>query len=118
MLECNPCQIEQVTNPKPERVAFVPTIAKLEAIADKQSGSPKTARFRAMVLLSAWCGLRYGEVRAGRLTQPERPTVNHRDDKPRRHLAKERLQPRERGVQERQESAGSGAPLHSRRQAI
>jgi hypothetical protein len=36
MLECNQCQIEQVTNPKPERVAFVPTIAKLEAIADKQ----------------------------------------------------------------------------------
>jgi hypothetical protein len=50
-----------------------------------------------MVLLSAWCGLRYGEVRAGRLTQPERPTVNHRDDKPRRHLAKERLQPRDEG---------------------
>nr|WP_234901705.1 site-specific integrase [Mycolicibacterium fluoranthenivorans] len=49
-------------NPKTKRQAVVPTIPELEAIADALGTDPKNGRFRALVLLSAWCGLRYGEV--------------------------------------------------------
>ncbi len=49
-------------NPKTKRQAVVPTIPELEALTDKLASDTKNARFRALVLLSAWCGLRYGEV--------------------------------------------------------
>lgn len=62
LLQSNPCQITGAMNPKTKRVAVVPTILELEAIAEKLSSNPRTERFRAFVLISAWCGLRYGEV--------------------------------------------------------
>nr|WP_066898658.1 site-specific integrase [Mycolicibacterium houstonense] len=62
LIERNPCMIERAMNPKTKRQAVVPTIPELEAIADKLGSDTKNARFRALVLLSAWCGLRYGEV--------------------------------------------------------
>ena len=49
-------------NPPTKRKAIIPTIIELEALADKLGSDPKTARFRVLVLLSAWCGLRWGEV--------------------------------------------------------
>ena len=54
--------IERAMNPKTKRQAVVPTIAELEALADKLGSDARTERFKALVLLSAWCGLRYGEV--------------------------------------------------------
>lgn len=62
LLQSNPCQIERAMNPKTKRVPIVPTIVELEAIADKLGSDARTERFRALVLISAWCGLRYGEV--------------------------------------------------------
>lgn len=62
LIDRNPCMIERAMNPKTKRQAVVPTIPELEAIADKLATDPKNGRFRALVLLSAWCGLRYGEV--------------------------------------------------------
>jgi integrase len=64
LLQTNPCQIQRAMNPKTKRVPVVPTIAELEAITDKIGSEPRTERFRALVLISAWCGLRYGEVTA------------------------------------------------------
>jgi integrase len=52
----NPCQIERAgVEHAPERP--VATIAEVKALADAI-----TARFRALVLLAAWCGLRRGEL--------------------------------------------------------
>ncbi|WP_235892866.1 tyrosine-type recombinase/integrase [Mycolicibacterium hodleri] len=62
LVERNPCMIERASNPKTKRQAVVPTIPELEAIADALGSETKNARFRALVLISAWCGLRYGEV--------------------------------------------------------
>ncbi len=60
LIDRNPCMIERAMNPKTKRQAVVPTIPELEAIADALGTDPKNGRFRALVLLSAWCGLRYG----------------------------------------------------------
>ena len=49
-------------NPPTKHKAFVPSIPELEALADKLGSDANTARFRALVMISAWCGLRYGEV--------------------------------------------------------
>ena len=62
LLERNPCMIERAMNPKTKRQAVVPTIVELEALADKLGSDQRTERFKVLVLLSAWCGLRYGEV--------------------------------------------------------
>ena len=62
LLQANPCHIERAMNPPTKRKAIIPTIGELEALADKLGSDPKTARFRVLVLLSAWCGLRWGEV--------------------------------------------------------
>jgi integrase len=62
LLERNPCMIERAMNPKTKRQAVVPTIVELEALADKLGSDARTERFKVLVLLSAWCGLRYGEV--------------------------------------------------------
>ena len=57
LLTANPCQIEGATAVKRSREPVVPDIAELALIADKIE--PK---YRALVLISAWCGLRFGEV--------------------------------------------------------
>ena len=53
----NPAMIEGATATKRKRELIVPDIAQLAIIADKIE-----AKFKALVLISAWCGLRFGEV--------------------------------------------------------
>jgi integrase len=62
LLERNPCQIVGATNPKPKKVVKIPTTTELQAIADKLGADDRTARFKALVLLAEWCGMRFGEV--------------------------------------------------------
>jgi integrase len=62
LLERNPCQITGAMNTKAKENVSVPTVGELHAIADKLGASENHARFKALVLLAGWCGLRYGEV--------------------------------------------------------
>ena len=62
LLERNPCQIVGASNPKPKKVVKIPTTLELHGIADKLGTDERTARFKAMVLLAGWCGMRFGEV--------------------------------------------------------
>lgn len=62
LLERNPCQIVGASNPTPKKVVKIPTTIELHGIADKLGTDERTARFRALVLLAGWCGLRFGEV--------------------------------------------------------
>ena len=57
LLDRNPCQIEGATVVKRKLDPVVPDIDELAVIADKIE-----PRFKAYVLLSAWCGLRFGEA--------------------------------------------------------
>ena len=57
LLVSNPCMIEGATAVKRNREPVIAEIAELGIIADKIE--PK---FKALVLISAWCGLRFGEV--------------------------------------------------------
>lgn len=57
LLPSNPCKIAGATAVKRSREPVVPEIDELAVIADKIE-----AKFRALVLISAWCGLRFGEV--------------------------------------------------------
>lgn len=51
-----------MTNTKAKENVKVPTIAELHAIADQLGANTNHAKFKALVLLAGWCGLRYGEV--------------------------------------------------------
>ena len=62
LLDRNPCQIVGATNPKPKKVPKPASTIEVHGIADKLGTEERTAQFRALVLLAAWCGLRYGEV--------------------------------------------------------
>ena len=57
LLTSNPCQIVGAMSIPTKRTPVVPSIAALAALAD---AVPQ--RFRALILLKAWCGLRFGEV--------------------------------------------------------
>ncbi|SIJ03698.1 phage integrase family protein [Mycobacteroides abscessus subsp. bolletii] len=57
LLERNPCMIDGATATKRTREPVVPDIAAMSVIADKIE-----AKFKTLVLISAWCGLRFGEV--------------------------------------------------------
>jgi integrase len=57
LLAANPCQITGAMSTPTERQAIIPTVAQLAALAD---AVPE--RFKALILLKAWCGLRWGEV--------------------------------------------------------
>jgi integrase len=57
-LIANPCQIKGAAAERPEERA-VATIAEVDALADAVP-----PRYRAMVLLAAWCSLRFGELAA------------------------------------------------------
>lgn len=58
LLQANPCHIERAMNPPRKREPVILSVAELAAVADKI----RPARLKALVLLSAWCGLRWGEV--------------------------------------------------------
>jgi integrase len=62
LLERNPCQIAGAMNPKPKKKPKVATTSELHAIADKLGADERTSRFKALVLLAGWCGMRFGEV--------------------------------------------------------
>ncbi|WP_204081487.1 tyrosine-type recombinase/integrase [Mycobacterium riyadhense] len=57
LLQQNPCNIERATVVENNHEAVIPTPEQLAIIADKIE-----AKFKALVLISAWCGLRFGEV--------------------------------------------------------
>ena len=62
LLDRNPCQIVGATNGKPKKKVRIASTVELHAIADKLGADDSTAQFRVLVLLAAWCGLRFGEV--------------------------------------------------------
>ena len=57
LLTTNPCQINGAGSVKSKTQAVIPTVEQLAEIADKIE--PK---FKALILISAWCGLRFGEA--------------------------------------------------------
>jgi len=57
LLTANPCQIIGAMNTPTQRQAVIPTVGQLAALAE---AVPE--RFRALILLKAWCGMRWGEV--------------------------------------------------------
>ena len=62
LLDRNPCDVRGAMNPKTKKVVKIPTTVELHGIADKLGADERTARFRALVLLAGWCGMRFGEV--------------------------------------------------------
>jgi integrase len=57
LLERNPCQIDGAGKARTKRQLTVPEVDDVAVIAAKID-----AKYRALVLLSAWCGCRFGEV--------------------------------------------------------
>lgn len=58
LLQRNPCLIDGATAVKKKTEPLILGIDELAVVADKI----EPQRFKALVLISAWCGLRYGEV--------------------------------------------------------
>lgn len=58
LIERNPCQLPRVMNPTRKREPVILTPAEVAVLAD----AIQPARLKALVLLSAWCGVRWGEV--------------------------------------------------------
>jgi integrase len=57
LLPSNPCQIERVMNPQRKREPVILSVAELADLANRVP-----ERLKALVLVSAWCGVRWGEV--------------------------------------------------------
>lgn len=62
LIERNPCMIKGATTTKPKKNVKIPTTVELHTIADKLGADPRYERFKALVLLAGWCGLRIGEA--------------------------------------------------------
>ncbi|WP_181025331.1 tyrosine-type recombinase/integrase [Mycobacterium kansasii] len=62
LLDRNPCDVRGAMNPKAKKRVKIPTTIELHAIADKLGADPRYERFKALVLLAGWCGMRFGEV--------------------------------------------------------
>lgn len=58
LIERNPCNIPKVMNPARKREPVILTPAEVAALAD----AIRPERLKCLVLLSAWCGVRWGEV--------------------------------------------------------
>jgi integrase len=58
LIVANPCNLSRVMNPPRKREPVILTVAEVAALAD----AIKPERLRCLVLLSAWCGVRWGEV--------------------------------------------------------
>jgi integrase len=58
-LAANPCQIERAMNTARKREPIILTVPELAALA---ASDKMPERYKPLVLLSAWCGLRWGEV--------------------------------------------------------
>jgi integrase len=62
LLDRNPCDVRGAMNPKAKKRVKIPSTVELHAIADKLGTDPRYERFKALVLLAGWCGMRFGEV--------------------------------------------------------
>ena len=58
LLADNPCQIKGAMNTARQRQPVILTVEEVAQVAD----AIEPQRLRALVLISAWCGLRWGEV--------------------------------------------------------
>lgn len=58
LLQANPAQIERAMNTARKREPVILTVPEVAKLAE--SVTPQ--RFKALMLISAWCGLRWGEV--------------------------------------------------------
>ncbi|OBE98984.1 site-specific integrase [Mycobacterium sp. 852002-10029_SCH5224772] len=58
LLPSNPCQIARASSSRSKRRPQILTIAELTTLAD----TIEPPEYRTLVLISAWCGLRWGEV--------------------------------------------------------
>ncbi|MGV0607380.1 tyrosine-type recombinase/integrase [Mycolicibacterium sp. XJ1904] len=58
VLSVNPCNIARVMNPPRKRNPIILSVSEVAALAD----AIRPQRLRCLVLLSAWCGVRWGEV--------------------------------------------------------
>jgi integrase len=58
LIVANPCQIPRVMNPPRKREPVILDVAEVGQLAD----AIEPERFKALILVSAWCGLRWGEV--------------------------------------------------------
>lgn len=57
LLKANPCQIERVMNPQRKREPVILSVPEVAALAE---AVPE--RLKAAILVSAWCGVRWGEL--------------------------------------------------------
>jgi integrase len=57
LLQSNPAQIERAMNPRTVREPVILTVSEVAELAEKIEPN-----YRALVLIAAWCGLRWGEV--------------------------------------------------------
>ncbi|KWX19890.1 hypothetical protein AFM11_33465 [Mycolicibacterium wolinskyi] len=62
LIERNPCMIQGAMTTMAKKNVKIPTTVELHAIADKLGAEPRYERFKALVLLAGWCGLRIGEA--------------------------------------------------------
>lgn len=58
LITANPCNLTRVMNPPRKREPVILTVAEIAALAD----AIRPERLKGLVLLSAWCGVRWGEV--------------------------------------------------------
>lgn len=58
LMPSNPCAIARAMNPPSQRKPTILTVDEMAALAD----AIRPERLKALVLLSAWCGVRWGEV--------------------------------------------------------
>jgi integrase len=58
LIATNPCNIPRVMNPPRQREPIILSVPEIAALAD----AIRPERLQALVLLSAWCGVRWGEV--------------------------------------------------------
>lgn len=62
LVDRNPCDVRGAMSPQGKKKDKIPTTVELHGIADKLGADPRYERFRVLVLLAGWCGLRFGEV--------------------------------------------------------
>lgn len=58
LIDRNPCNLPRVMNPSRKREPTILSVEEVAALAD----AIRPERLKALVLLSAWCGVRWGEV--------------------------------------------------------
>ena len=64
VIAANPCKLRNANTPKAARPSRSLTLAEVQALADHLGNDRRTARYRALVLVLALDGLRFGEATA------------------------------------------------------